>query len=97
MNKPPFQSSLALQSRVTPDDSALESQATSPTTRFMPHLPDLITEEDYRDAPEKKKIRVRIRVTGDGVEVLGDTMHAPVLEKLFAETGAKEIQKMPCG
>lgn len=68
-----------------------------PITTFVPYLPDLITEQDYQDAPEKKKIRVRISVTDAGVEVLGDTMHAPVLEALLRDTGAKEIQKMPCG
>jgi hypothetical protein len=68
-----------------------------PTTTFVPHLPDLITEQDYQDAPDKKKIRIRISMTGEGVEVLGDTMHAPALEALLRDMGAKEIQKMPCG
>ena len=66
-------------------------------TRFVDHLPDLITPEDYRDPPGKKKIRIRISLTGDGVEVLGDTMHAPLLEALLRDMGAAEIQKMPCG
>ena len=68
-----------------------------PTTRFVTHLPDLMMESDYQDAPDKKKIRVQIRLTESGIEVLGDTMHAPILEALWRETGAKEIQKMPCG
>jgi hypothetical protein len=66
-------------------------------TRFVPHLPDLITERDYQDPPQTKRIRLRISLTDDGVEVLGDTMHAPVLEALLRGVGAKEIQKMPCG
>ena len=98
MKKTSKQSSLALQGREKPAAPAQESQASiSPTTRFVDHLPDLITEEDYQDAPKKKKIRIQISLTGDGVEILGDTMHAPVLEALLGETGAKEIQKMPCG
>ncbi len=68
-----------------------------PKTRFVDHLPDLITEADYQDAPEKKKIRIRISLTSEGVEILGDTMHAPLLEQLLGQTGAQEIQKMPCG
>jgi len=66
-------------------------------TRFVPHLPDLITEADYKDTPQTKRVRLRISLTGDGIEVLGDTMHAPVLETLLRNMGAKEIQKMPCG
>jgi hypothetical protein len=74
-----------------------ETSTQSCATRFVPHLPDLITEQDYQDAPQTKRIRLRISLTGDGVEVLGDTMHAPVLEKLLREMGAREIEKMPCG
>ncbi len=98
MNKSSEQSCSALQSQAKPAVPAQESQATNgPTTRFVDHLPDLITEEDYQDAPDKKKIRIQISLTGDGVEILGDTMHAPMPEELLGGTGAKEIQKMPCG
>jgi len=68
----------------------------SPKIRFVDHLPDLITEEDYKDSPERKKIRVQIRMTEEGVEILGDTMHAPALEALLTQSGSVEIQKMPC-
>ena len=66
-------------------------------TRFVDHLPDLITEADYQAPPERKKIRIRISLTGEGVEILGDTMHAPLLEEMLTRAGATEIQKMLCG
>ncbi len=70
---------------------------TQPRTIFVEYLPDLITEEDYLDPPEKKKIRVQIKITEKGVEILGDSIYAPLLEKLLAKSGAKEIEKMLCG
>lgn len=68
-----------------------------PRKRFVAYLPDLITEEDYLDPPEKRRIRVRIDVTSEGVEVLGDSMYAPLLEELLTAIGAEEIERMLCG
>jgi len=68
-----------------------------PKIAYVNHLPDLINEDDYHDAPEKKKVRIRISMTGNGVEILGDSMHAALLEQLLARTGAKEIQRTLCG
>ncbi|HEX8772810.1 MAG TPA: radical SAM-modified peptide, FtsH ternary system-associated [Pyrinomonadaceae bacterium] len=64
--------------------------------RFVAHLPDLITDEDYLQA-EVRRVRLRITVTDEGVEILGDSMYAPLLEKLLAEVGAEEIERMLCG
>ncbi|MGK7874146.1 MAG: radical SAM-modified peptide, FtsH ternary system-associated [Xenococcaceae cyanobacterium] len=68
-----------------------------PKTRFVPHLPDLITEEDYLDSPEQQKIRVRIELTDQGVEILGDSMYAHLVEELLTQLGADEIERMLCG
>ncbi len=68
-----------------------------PVTKFVDHLPDLITESDYQDPPERKKVRIQISLDGNGIQILGDTMHAPLLEQLLGDAGATEIQKMPCG
>jgi hypothetical protein len=68
-----------------------------PHSRFVDHLPDLITEEDYRDPPDRKKVRIRITITTNGVEILGDSMYAPLLERLLGEAGADEIERMLCG
>ena len=68
-----------------------------PRTRFVEHLPDLITPEDYLDPPDRKKIRIRITITNQGIEILGDRMYAPLLEELLARTDATEIERMLCG
>jgi FtsH ternary system-associated peptide len=64
--------------------------------RFVSHLPDLITDADYQE-PERKRIRVRLAITPEGIEILGDSMYAPLIEELLAKTGAKEIERMLCG
>lgn len=68
-----------------------------PKTKFVGHLPDLITEEDYHDAPDVKKVRLRIQITEQGIEILGDSMYAGELEELLRQMGAKEIERMLCG
>ncbi len=69
----------------------------SPKTRFVSHLPDLIQEEDYLECTEQKKIRLRIDMTDEGVEILGDSMYAHLVEELLAQLGADEIERMLCG
>ncbi len=76
------------------DDSIPHS---SPKTRFVSHLPDLIEEEDYLESTEQKKIRLRIDLTDEGVEILGDSMYAHLVEELLAQLGAEEIERMLCG
>jgi FtsH ternary system-associated peptide len=68
-----------------------------PKTKFVSHLPDLITEEDYLANPEQQKIRVQINVSNEGVDVLGDSMYAHLIEELMAQLGAEEIERMLCG
>ncbi len=66
-------------------------------TKFVEHLPDLITESDYQDPPNIQKVKVRIRATEDGVEVLGDSMYAPLLEQFLEELEPEELERMLCG
>lgn len=66
-------------------------------THFVGYLPDLMTEEDYLDGANTKKIRVRIQTTEDGVEVLGDSMYAHLIEALLSDLGAEAIERMLCG
>jgi FtsH ternary system-associated peptide len=66
-------------------------------TRFVAHLPDLITEQDYLASPDKKKIRIRISITGEGIEILGDSMYATMLEALLSDADFGEIERMLCG
>jgi FtsH ternary system-associated peptide len=65
--------------------------------RFVPHLPDLIHPEDYADDPEGRRVRLRIRITDEGVEVLGDALRPLALERLLEELGAEIIEQMLCG
>ena len=65
--------------------------------RFVQHLPDLIHPKDYAGDPEGRRVRVRIRATEQGVELLGDAMRPDELEKLLESLDAKVIEQMLCG
>jgi hypothetical protein len=65
--------------------------------RFVPHLPDLIHAEEYAGDPDGRRVRVRIRVTPDGVEVLGDAPRPEAIERLLEYLGATVIEQMLCG
>lgn len=65
--------------------------------RFVEHLPDLIHPEDYASDPKGRRLRLRIRANGDGVEVLADAMRPAELEALLEELGAEVIEQMLCG
>lgn len=64
---------------------------------FVQHLPDLIEVEEYPNDPAGKRVRLRIRLTDQGVEVLGDAMRARELEKLLADLDPRAIEQMLCG
>jgi hypothetical protein len=66
-------------------------------TKFVAELPDLISPASYEDDPGGRQIRLRIRVTADGIEILGDAMRPERLEKLLEILGAPEIEQMLCG
>lgn len=65
--------------------------------RFVAHLPDLIDSREYAADPDGRKVRVRVRVTPEGVEVLGDAVRPAELEVLLAALGADCIEQMLCG
>lgn len=65
--------------------------------RFVDDLPDLIEVEDYGDDPAGRRLRLRIRASADGVEVLGDAMRVQELERLLAALDPDEIEQMLCG
>lgn len=68
-----------------------------PTYRLVPDLPDLITEEDYRDAVSDSTLRIRITTGKDGIEVLGDSPLPMQLEGLLQALCPDCIEKTPCG
>jgi hypothetical protein len=65
--------------------------------RFTDSLPNLITPDDYRQEDHGCKIRVQIRQTEEGVEIIGDSRHIVKLESLLAATGIKEMERVLCG
>ncbi len=73
------------------------TQSQIPKPKFVTHLPDLRTAEDYAAPPDVKKVRVRITFTGEGVEILADSPYPALLEELLAQAGADEVEKMLCG
>lgn len=68
-----------------------------PKIRFTDSLPNLITPDDYRQEDNGCKIRVRIRQTEEGIEIIGDSRHIAELETLLAATGIKEMERVLCG
>jgi len=65
--------------------------------RFVEDLPDLIQPEDYAEHPDGRLVRLRITVTKDGVEILGDAFRPEALEAILARLGPDEIEQMLCG
>ncbi len=68
-----------------------------PAVRFVSHLPDLVTPDEYAGDPDGRLVRLRIRASADGVEILGDAARPRTLERLLDEIGADEIEQMLCG
>jgi hypothetical protein len=64
--------------------------------KHVPFLPDLMTPED-KDNRDGKKIRIRIKATDNGVDILGDSMYVKELEALLKKLEAPEIEMVLCG
>lgn len=64
---------------------------------FVPELPDLIDPSEYAEHPEGRLVRVEIRVTERGVEILGDSPRPAWVEGMLAELGGGPIEEMLCG
>jgi hypothetical protein len=65
--------------------------------RFVAELPDLIDASEYDDHPDGGLVRVRITVTADGVEIVGDAFRPALLEAVLARLGGGPIEQMLCG
>jgi hypothetical protein len=65
--------------------------------RYVPHLPDLMTWDDYRGAHREKRLRFRLTVTENGLEILGDSPYPQLLEELLAALGPEAMEMMLCG
>jgi hypothetical protein len=65
--------------------------------RFVQALPDLIHPEDYAADPAGRRVRLRLRATGEGIELVGDAMRPEALERLLEALEAEVIEQMLCG
>jgi hypothetical protein len=68
-----------------------------PVIRYVGHLPDLMTAEDYETADRERRIRLRLTVTASGLEILGDSPYPGLLEALLEDLDPAVIEMMLCG
>jgi hypothetical protein len=64
---------------------------------FVPHIPDLISPDEYEAHPDGNLVRIEISVTPDGVRILGDALRPAAVEALLAALGEGPIEEMLCG
>lgn len=75
----------------------VEEKTTQLPIKIVASLPDLMQAEDYKHCTEQKKIRLRISINENGVEILGDSLYVEPLEKLLAAGGATLLERSLCG
>ena len=66
-------------------------------TRFVAQLPDLLNPEDYESDPAGRRVRLRLRVTPQGLEIIGDAVRAAEIEALLQQLEPAEIERPLCG
>ncbi len=64
---------------------------------FVPDLPDLIDAAEYESHPDGRLMRFQLRVTDDGVQVLGDAFRPTDLEAILRAIDDGPIEQMLCG
>lgn len=84
-------------SAITSDEPRSGHAASWRPARFVSCLPDLISAAEYAGDPEGGTVRLRITVSGEGVELLGDAMRPPQLDAILEALGADVIEEMLCG
>jgi len=65
--------------------------------KIVAELPDLMLADDYRDAAAVKKVRFRLTLNDEGLEILGDSLYVEPLERLLRLTGNHSIERSLCG
>ena len=68
-----------------------------PNTKTVDSLPDLITESDYLDPSDKKKVRIKISITSEGVDLLSDSMYPVLAEDILREISDDVMEYVLCG
>ncbi|WP_261575887.1 radical SAM protein [Frankia gtarii] len=77
-------------------NTMIDNGSRSDAVEFVDALPDLINAAEYDDHPDGRLVRVELRVTSSGVDVLGDAFRPAVMEALLREL-AGPTQQMLCG
>jgi hypothetical protein len=68
-----------------------------PDYEFVPSLPDLIDPVDYAGQPHGRLVRLSVRATEQGVEILGDGLRPAAIEAVLAALDPATIEQMLCG
>ena len=64
---------------------------------FVDHLPDLIEPGEYAGDPQGRRVKIRLRVTDRGVEILGDAVRPDEIERILLDLDPETIEQMLCG
>ena len=65
--------------------------------QFADHLPDLIEPEEYADDADGRRVKVRLRISERGIEILGDAVRPDELERILLALDPEVIEQMLCG
>ena len=64
---------------------------------FTELIPDLINADEYDKYPDGALVRVRISVSENGVEILGDGLRPELVEEVLKAIGGGPMEQMLCG
>lgn len=64
---------------------------------FVSELPELIEPECYSKNVKGGLVRLRIRITEQGIEILGDAMRPDTLDHIIDRLGITEVERILCG
>ncbi len=65
--------------------------------RFVSRISDLIRPEEYESDPDRRRIRVQLKIAADGMEIIADGPRAGEVERLLAALDPPEIEQALCG
>lgn len=63
----------------------------------MEHLPDLIDPAEYAGDAGGRRVRFRLKITAEGVEIDGDAVRPEELDRLLEGLDPAVIEQMLCG
>ena len=68
-----------------------------PKVRYVAELPDLIDAADCAADPGGRLVRLRLSVTDEGVEILGDALRPEDLDRLLLALDPATLDQTLCG